>query len=146
MQQPEDMLTPAFKALNIVYIALGVGMLMSIAVFIFLIKTSVTPADSGLTGILSIVVPVLGISCFGAGRFLYNLNAKKSKEETDVKVKLNNYRAASIIVWATMEGPALFSAVGYFLTGDQIFLLFFSIIFLGFIFSKPSIEKFQQDF
>jgi hypothetical protein len=146
MQEPEDTLTPVFKMLNIIYIALGVGMLLSIAVFIFLIRTSVARADSGLAGILTIVVPVVGISSFGAGRFLYKMNAKKSKEETDVAVKLNNYRAASIIVWATMEGPALFSAVGYYLTGDQIFLLFFSVIFLGFIFSKPSIEKFQQDF
>jgi hypothetical protein len=144
--QQEDNLIPVFKTLNILYRALGVGMLLSIVVFICMVKFNTSPPNSDLADIMKIVVPVLGISCFGAGRFLYKMNAKKSKEETNEFSKLNNYRTASLIVWATLEGPALFAAVAYYLTGDQIFLAFFVVIFLGFIFSRPSIGKFQQDF
>jgi hypothetical protein len=144
--QQEDNLTPAFKTLNIIYMALGAGMLLSIAVFIFLVRSGGTPSAPDLAGTMKIVVPVLGISCFGIGRFLYGMSAKKSKEETSESIKLNNYRTASLIVWATTEGPALFASVAYYLTGDPVFLAFFAIIFLGFRFSRPSIEKFQQDF
>ncbi len=63
--------------------------------------------------------------------------------QAGVKEKFEQYRAASILQWALIEGPALFSIVGFFLTGNYAFLaLLLAIIFL-FAMTAPSKLKIQ---
>ena len=143
--QDDDNLIQSFKSINILFIALGAGMLLTSIVMVYMVQVGAV-VNPDLSDVLEIVVPVLGASGFVAGKFMYGMNAKKSKEETDPYVKINNYRIACLIVWVLMEGPGLFASISYFLTGDRIFLLFFSMIFMGYYFNKPSIAKFQQDF
>ncbi len=136
-----------FKVINIIYLALGAGMLLSLVMFVFMIESGVAQVvDESIADILKIVVVVIAISGYGAGKFLYGMNAKKSKVETNVITKLNNYQTACLIVWAMLEGPGLFACIAYFMTGDKLFLAFFSMIFMGYVLSKPSVSKFQQDF
>ncbi len=142
----EDKLAQSFKTLNIIYMALGAGMIMSSAVFVFLIGSKTIIPQPGLAEVFKIVVPVLAVSGYIAGKFLYGMNSKKSKEEPDPMKKFANYQTSCLIVWALLEGSGLFSAIAYLQTADQLFLAFFAMIFLGYLFSKPSMIKFQQDF
>ena len=144
--EEDDNLLQSFKIINIIYMALGAGMITSSVIFMFLVQSGNAAMNPGLTDILKIVVPVIAVVGFAAGRFLYTTSGKKSKEETNQSVKINNYRTACLIVWATIEGPGLFSSIAYFITGNQLFLIFFGMIFMGYLFSKPAITKFQQDF
>jgi hypothetical protein len=146
MEYQDENLTRYFKFTTIIYLAIGVAMIMTSLLFIFLIESGTTPSNPELSGLLKIIVSVLGISGFMGGRFLYQNLAQKSKGETIPMTKLSNHRTASIIVWALLDGPGIFSSVAYFLTGDQIFLVIFALIFLGYLFSKPTMAKFQQDF
>ncbi len=143
----EDKLIQSFKTLNIIYMALGAGMLMSSAVFVFLVGSGNAITKPELADVLKMVVPVIAVSGYIGGKFLYGTMAKKSKvETTDQTKRFTNYQTAFLIVWALLEGPGLFAAISYYLTGDQIFLAFFALVFLGYLFSKPSVNKFQQDF
>ena len=144
--ESNDNLVQQFKIINIIYYALGAGMLMSAAMFTFMIQSGAMPVEDSLSGIMKFVVPAMGVGSFAIGKLLYNNFAAKSKEETDETVKINNYRTASLIQWATLEGSGLFSSICYLITGDPLFLVFFAMIFVGYILSKPSISKFQQDF
>jgi hypothetical protein len=146
MQQNFD-IGPAFKTINIIYMALGMGMILSTGVFYYLVESGNGSGQStDLVQVFTIVIPVLAVSCIGAGRFLYNKGAEKSRNEMDVQKKFALFQTHNLIVWAMLEGPALFSSVAYLLTGDPLFLVFFAMIFAVFIFSKPSISKFQQEF
>jgi hypothetical protein len=146
MQQNFD-IGPAFKTLTIIYMALGMGMILSTGVFYFLIESGNGPTQNAeLVQVFTIVVPVIAVSCIGAGRFLYNKGAEKSRNEMDIQKKFALFQSHNLIVWAMLEGPALFSVIAYWLTGDPLFLVFFAMIFAVFIFSKPSISKFQQEF
>lgn len=144
--QEEDSITPAFKTLSIIYYALGAGMLFSLVVFYILVSQGGNPGNGDLVLILSIVVPVMGIIGFGGGRYLAASFAQKSRFTTNVAQKFTYYRTACLISWAMLEAPALLSGVAYFLTGDSLFSAFFAMIFLVFLFNRPSITKFQQDF
>lgn len=140
-------LAERFRALTIIYIALGAGMVISIALFYFMLASGTAVGlDAGTSDILKIVVVVIAMSGFGAGKFIYGMNAKKSQELTDPVAKFNSFQTTCIITWALLEGPGIFASVAYFMSGDSIFLAFFSMIFLGYIFNKPTVAKFQQDF
>jgi hypothetical protein len=146
MQQPNDNLVQQFKMINIIYLALGAGMLFSVAMFAFMVESGTVPVNNDLTFALQIAVPVLAVAGFAAGKFMYSMFGKKAKEDSNDANKIMQYRTATIIVWALLEGPGLFAGISYFMTGNKIFLAFFAMIFVGFIISKPSISKFQQDF
>lgn len=142
----EDEVIPAFKIINTIYLAIGAGMLITAGVFYYLVESGGTVTDSQLASILQIAVLVAGVGGFGAGRYLYGTFSARSKAETMISQKLTHYRTALLISWAAIEGPGLFALVAYLLSGDQLFLAFFAMIFLVFVFTRPTVSKFQQDF
>ncbi len=144
--EPEDRISIAFKTINLIYMALGMGMILSLGVFYFLVENKTEVPNAELVPVFSFAVPLMGIAGFLGGRYLYKQGSVKSKNETDLQKKLALYQTHMLIVWALLEGPALFASIVYLLTGDALFLVFFAMIFSGFVFSKPSIAKFQQDF
>ena len=134
------------RTLTIIYLALGASMILSLSTFVFMVETGIAASYMGMEFFLRVLVIVIGIGGFGAGKFLYGMNAKKSKELADLSDKFNMYQTSCIIVWAMFEGPALIASGAYFITGDKLFIVFFSMIVIGYLFNKPSIPKFQQDF
>ncbi len=142
----EGDLTSGFKVLTILYYALGGGLLLSAFVFYMVSDTSVNVVDPDLAGILAIVVPVFALSSFAVGKYMYATQAALSKEKATVSEKLNYYRTACLMRWASLEGAGLFSGVVYLLTGDLLFMAFLAMILVWFLLSKPSMSKFQQDF
>ncbi|HVD96962.1 MAG TPA: hypothetical protein VNB90_02080 [Cytophagaceae bacterium] len=127
--------------------ALGIGMILTLSVFYFLVESGNGPGqDATLSSVFSIVVPVLGVMSFVVGKYLYKQGGTKSKAVEDISKKFVLYQTHCLIVWALLEGAALFAAIVYLITADPLFLVFFAMIFAGYVLSKPSVAKFQQDF
>lgn len=76
-----------------------------------------------------------------AGPFVRLYKINKLKLETDLKMKLAGYRAATIIRLALLEGPALFTVIAFLLTGDTNFLLYTSFMLLLFAMIRPTMER-----
>jgi hypothetical protein len=136
------------KQHSIIYAALGAGQLFAMLSLYMVYNASGGPANEELVMPLQVAAVALIAGGIGAGFFLYNGKAKAAREANlSVEKKLDVYRTATIIQWALCEGPSLFCAVSFFMTGDATFLLFFGIALLFFLLKlRPSIENFHRDF
>lgn len=63
---------------------------------------------------------------------------------TDEKEKIEQYRAAIVLLYAFLEGPALFNIIGYLLGGNDgnLILVILSLAFM--LLQQPSEEKFNR--
>lgn len=144
----QQALTAQMRTHSIIYAALGAGQLFTMLVIYMISSMNGTPQNPDLVLPLQIAVASLAAAGIGAGIFLYNSKATQARSSSmSVEQKFTQYRTACIIQWATCEGPALFSAVAYFMTGDATFLVLFGAILLYFLFRlRPSVDAFNRDF
>jgi ABC-type dipeptide/oligopeptide/nickel transport system permease subunit len=94
------------------------------------------PSAKDLNSILQVVVIVIGSICYFAGTHIFKKKVSGIKEANITAAeKFSQYRSASILLWAILEGPTLFCIISFFLTGNYAFialavvLLFFFFIF-----------------
>lgn len=115
----------SFQALKIVHAALVVGLtlFMIASYFIGDIKNS-GEADKSFESILQAVAAVISIGCLLGGFTIFKkqLAAARSHAGSGAE-RFEKYRAACIVWWAMLEGPALFATIAYFLTGNTVFLI-----------------------
>ncbi len=134
-----------FKALTVLCIALIMGVIMLGAIMVFVSTSTEMPhrmADqANVFGIVAFVMA--GASLFAA-LTLYKSRMLAAKEMTSLADKLNAYRAAIILFYALLEGPALFSIIAFFVTGDRKILAVAAgdvLIMLAFIPSRQRLIK-----
>ncbi|HWB26150.1 MAG TPA: hypothetical protein VG738_11750 [Chitinophagaceae bacterium] len=114
-----------FRALSILCIALIAGVTLFSCISIFLFAMGKTQyALPGEAQVFAIVALSLACICLFAGITLYKKRMLEAKELSLLSEKLNAYRAALILFYALLEGPALFSVISFFETGElKLFLL-----------------------
>ena len=81
---------------------------------------------------------------FAVGPILYKKIVGQAQGKT-LAEKLNQFRSAIIIRYATVEGPSLFGIVIYFLSGNFFYLLISALLIVYFLTLKPSKEKIEKD-
>lgn len=111
----------AFKAFKTLHLAVAGTMLAAVLVLAFIPPGRV--GDPSLDRTLQAVSVLLsaGIIWIGFNLFKRNMLAARNSTEPGV-VRLSKYRTACFIWWAMIEGPGLFAAVCYFLTGNYAFI------------------------
>ncbi|MFT3937169.1 MAG: hypothetical protein QM726_26390 [Chitinophagaceae bacterium] len=135
MPQPGSYL----KSLKILHTALLAGQAAFLLIVIFLkqVRAMSAPAASLDKALQVAAVAIAFVACFFATKTFKNkLLAIRDAEKLEDKTE--QYRAASIIQWATLEAPSLFSIICFFLTGNYAFVALAVALILFFALQMPS--------
>ncbi|MEO7308573.1 MAG: hypothetical protein ABIR78_08875 [Ferruginibacter sp.] len=133
----------ALKVLHILHKALLMGQIFFAALCVYIIYTkSIVPSASGLEKVLQVAALILTAVGVYAGTTIFKKKLILTREmQTDARQKFAQYRAASIIQWALLEGPAIFCSICFFLTGNYAFLALSIVIMFLFAVMGPSKNK-----
>ena len=128
------------RSLSIICYALVAGLTIFTAYFhFFMMKDMVQAPD--LTSVLAIV----GLVFFAVGLSVAFLLIPKRmqllKELSGKGEKLKGHQQNTVIRFAAIEGPSLFSLIGYFLTANGLFLIGVGMGILFLIALRPTREK-----
>ena len=139
-------LDEAVKGNLIIWAALIMGMLFFGAISVFLVTSGVMKVDQMEQFATFIyIVPSLAIVCVFAAFMVFKQKLAAIREKSDIIAKIAEYRAALIIRWALLEGPAFFGIVSYLLTGNIILLSVAVAIIAIFILLIPSRARLEVD-
>lgn len=134
--------TSTIKTLNLFFSAMLSGqVLFAILAYFLVSKKAIDVQQAGLEEVFTLLVPVLIITGWFVGSFLFRKKIEEAKNTADTTGKLNTYRSAFIIRCAMLEGPVLFAIISYLLTGKLLFILLAAGGILLFTFLKPSTGK-----
>lgn len=135
----------SLRALNIIHKGLMAGQIMFAAIVAYLLYSgSIFPSAPELDKTLQVVA----LAITAAGLFAsFTIFKKKLIQIRDMqgstKEKFDKYRAACIIQWALLEGPAIFCIICSFLTGNYAYLGIVAFALLFFAMTGPSKLKVQ---
>lgn len=138
-QSPKDY----FKAMHILFFALLAGQVMfALIVLIFNLMGIITEGFDDSVSNIFIAVNILFIgSCLYASNFVFQNKMKSIDAMAPLSSKLAEYRSASIIKWALLEGPSFLAIIFTFLTGNLIFLGLAALVMIYFVTMKPNADK-----
>jgi len=110
-----------FKAMRIMRIAMLIGCLVFLGILVLITEfLNKNPSRFDHFGDISVILCVsIGIILFFVRKARFAKKMQLVNEEPDFSKKLNLFREAIIISFALIEGPALFSGIMYFVTGNQ---------------------------
>ena len=91
--------------------------------------------------VFMIVIPVLIVWGIGFGNYFTKIKLQAIGVDTPLISKLQSHVTIVVVRSALIEGPALFSAIIYFLTGHFIFLIFPAILAIWIIFQNTTNER-----
>lgn len=133
----------ALKTLNIIHKALMMGQVIFAAAVVFLAYTkTIEPSAKELDRSLQVVALLLTVGGIFAGTSIFKKKLLQLREkELGAKEKFAQYRSASIIQWALLEGPSLFCIICYFLTGNYAFLALMVVMLFLFAMAAPTRMK-----
>jgi hypothetical protein len=134
-----------FRSLRIIHFALIFGLLLFAAIVIFLYASGSLEKDDSITDVMLIVVGIMALFGFFGNRIIFKSKLKSAKNMSELSDKMNGYRSAFVTRLAIIEGPALFSIIGYQVTGSIYFLGFTGLLIAAFLANKPSIQKACED-
>jgi hypothetical protein len=98
-----------------------------------------------LNKILQFLIPVLiAVGIMGSALIL-RFRLKSIKTKADLGNKLRDYRNALIVSYAILEGPALFSLIGNYLSGNFLFLGLAGLIIVILFMNKPTRDRVIND-
>ena len=122
------------KTLNVLFFALLTGQIMILIILIFLSPNTefINSPPFATIGALLMVTQVLLSS------YLFKKKLSEIPNHAAIEEKLSKYRTAYIIRWAILESAVLINGVLFFLSENQLNLIFASVVLVVFIISRPS--------
>ncbi|MEO5944932.1 MAG: hypothetical protein ABIP30_09230 [Ferruginibacter sp.] len=133
------------KALKILHSALMMGVVMFGAIAFFLVYANHTSPVTGLDKPLQVIALILCAAGMYFSNKLFKQQIETIKQSGDsVKEKINKFRAACIMQWALLEGPALFTVIALFLTCNYAFLILAGIMICALYIAGPSKQRIMQ--
>jgi hypothetical protein len=146
-QHPSTDLKADLRANSILFYALITGVIMFLVIVITLIKFSqdFPRVDDDFGRILFIVVSVTASICLATAFASYKKSMSGILPGAPLSGRLNIYRAGLVRFAALCEGAALFSVIGFFLTGDFWFVLITAIMLIAMLSRRPTKQRFIDD-
>lgn len=135
-----------FKSMIIIHLAIC----LSVVVFVGILYTLTVQSGKHLDPsedykVLELLLPIFGIGSFFGARLIINKRFKTIPKDASLSEKIEGYRASMIILWAMLEGTALFGAVGYFISGRHNLLLYGLMAGVFVLYFRPLKTKLAQD-
>ncbi len=126
------------KSLKIVHNALLIGQFLFLAVSIFIVAKNSPVVSSSLDKTLQVAALVISFAAVFASANIFKNRLAAISSITEVTDKGNQYRAANIIKWSLIEGPAIFVIICFFITGNYSFAALALALIIYFFLSGPS--------
>jgi hypothetical protein len=137
MDQTGDIPNPA-QVVRIIHAALVAGVLFTGAAFVFVVHARESMPESGeMHGILLAVIG-LALALVSAPVLRRRIPERTAQQSPDGYWGIVENRSAAMILWAVIEGAALASLVGYFLTGSLVPVITAVIALAALILFRPS--------
>ncbi len=134
--------TTTIKTMKILHRAMYVGPLFFSAAVTYLVASKSALDTLGISqDIMQVVAIALAVLAIVIGEKIFKNKIIQLKEIEGHKIKLDLFRQASIIQWVLLEGAALFSLVGFFMSTNYAFLALALGLILYLIFLAPSAMK-----
>lgn len=134
-----------FQSLRLIHAAILGGALVFLALVRFVLLDSevidAASVDDPVLLYTPAVVMLLGILF---GEFMFQRQIKEARELASLVDKLNGYRAACVMRWASFEAPVLFSIVWFLLYADRYFMAIALVGMALLAFSRPIPQKAAQ--
>ena len=132
-----------YKGLKVLFGALLTGQLLFAAVSLyFAMQKTMLLQTHNLDNIFMTVLAIIATVCVLAGNKLFKQKTEKlDNQQRPLAERFSEYRAASVMRWALLEGPCLFGIICLMLTANYFFLLVISILLLLFITTAPQKNK-----
>lgn len=145
-QQFKDMSSKeAFKAIQIIHMALMVGLILVFCILWFQAPPVINM--NPLDGTFSLILPFVVLAAIGGGIALYNARKKVSFQEGNLKAKLWEFRRTSILRWSFLEFASIACILVFYFVEANISILFaFTLGLFAFAISRPTIDGFATDF
>lgn len=135
-----------FRSLTIVFYALIIGQVFFGLISLFLVTTNNFKLDGAdLRSVFIYIIPVFALGGFISSNLVFKNRLKAIDKESNLEIKLADYRAALVVRYALLEGPSIFAIVVHLVTGDTIFILLAAFIVLYFLTIRPNKEKAVSD-
>ncbi len=133
-----------FRNLNILFLALLLGQLLFAGVAYFL-NMDKDPAEAAMKNAdFAILVPGALLAGFLGAYLLDKAQANKAPVKGTPEEKLTHYRTSLIIRLALMEGANFLAIIAYFLTQENIYLVYAALGIGAFVMFRPTISQFSQ--
>jgi len=128
---------------SILFYALITGVIMFLVIIIALIKFAgnFSKVDDSFGRILLITASVIATICLIAAFLNYKKVMSQILPGSPLAERSNIYRSGLIRFSALCEGAALFSVIGFFLTGDFRFVLIIAILLLAMLSKRPTKQR-----
>ncbi len=133
----------SMRSLTIIHMVMLIGQIVFAVIVLAMINSRYwQPAHQDMDSIFQVVAIALAAAGFFLGTRKFKKALQQIREDNGTAVqKFEKYRAASILLWAMIEGPAIFCIVCFLLTGNYAFIALAGVlIFLFFIFG-PNRQK-----
>ncbi|MEI6090431.1 MAG: hypothetical protein WCR42_08270 [bacterium] len=135
-----------FRYLSLIHLALVSGLALFGIFAYYLVSMGLFAGPSmDLYKTFGIMVIIVVIAGFGVSMYMTKTRMESTKVKTDLKTKLGDYQATTIIKLALLEGPGLFAIVAYMLTANYIVLAIAGLIIVYFFFNIPSQARVIKD-
>ena len=128
------------KTNTIIHLGLTAGQLL-FGVVVFYITPQKSFSFDGVKYPMILIAFALAFGGFIGSTLMYRSRLASISSEDILAKKISAYQTGFIIRAALLEGPSLFSIVGYMLSGNLLFLAISGIIILYFISIRPTREK-----
>lgn len=141
MERKKQTAKAYFTQLKIIHFALLAGQLFLLVIFSFLNDEGQVIFKFDLANVHTLLVPFVLTAGIVVGYVLGQQKDKMSRTKSDLQEKFSSYRTTSMLKWATVEGPNLFSLVAYLLSGNVLFVIYFGVGVFYFLSLRPTPKK-----
>lgn len=138
-------MTKYIKNLRIVYFMTLISPLVLIGIFSLTIDKGTVMMNDSIDEIFRYLIPIFGLIFIPIGTVLFKRRLKTIVENQNLDSKLQLYRGVVVQRIAFIEGVAMFSAVAFLITLNNLYVIY-TIIALGFYLPiYPTIDKIKND-
>ncbi len=134
-----------FRAIQIVHLALVAGILFFVLISVFMQANAFGTMDDESNNLLMVFALAFAAIGIASSKILFKRKVRKCNANTTLAEKLDEYRSALIIKFASLEAPSFLSIVIYLLTGNTIVLIIAGVLIIVFIMYRPTKEKLIGD-
>jgi len=134
-----------FKMLQRLHLFLVIGVVLFLAISIYLVESGGLGEDEEMIEIFQYFVPIFAMICIIASRFMFNKRRATLASAKTLQEKTEGYQAALIVKWALIEGASLFAIITFMLTGNYGLGTIAFIMLMYLILQRPNLESALED-
>ena len=124
------------KQLTTIYLALISGQILIAAIFVFIGNTE-NPTITTSGSVFNYLAPIISLGTIMLAFLLRDKFKQDAKSINDEKERAEHHRRSNLISWGLLGGGNLCMLVFFFLEGNYLYLLLFSVGMAAFIFLRP---------